>query len=1322
MPSKIFHISDIHIVSRSYENIKFSFAQLMEKIINVKNYEEECILVIAGDIFDTKTHITTDDIELFNKIIGNFVKYKIKTLIIPGNHDYNINSKCKLDNVSVLLQKTEYPNIVCYADTDVYEKWGIDFHIFSPIDKKIPPEKKSKNLRVAILHETVKSATFDNGIVVEDSRFNPTFLSNKYDIVLLGDIHKPQFLKPNVAYCGSFVQKNKGEDIYHGYILWDLSTKKGTQVFLKLKETYLTISPINNTYESLPNVIPRYIQIRYSNCSNEWIADLARKIKKRYKRSVNVIVDTDKIYYVDDNGEIERKKSAEVVRKTINDPLNQTELITSKLKESGKSDDFIKKVLDYHNKNVISERRAHYTKWSLDYLTWENMFCYGKNNCIDFKQSRGLISILGDNKIGKSTIVDLLIFILFNRTYRGCMADAVNKKFKTGNVTCGFTIGKDKYVIEQWLERTSNRKTHRLYKNGANITKSAIDKTYTFMAFDLGLGTDKEFIKTSVALQNRTFLIDLPRKDRYDHFCKHLEIDIFVEIEKTCRNDKKMLESYIKDIKNDPDFKNDIKMLEDKIGINTEKINSICADLQASKKYLSVTQIQREEHLKFYNPDRTDTELKKELAILKKLVQDIKEKTINLTKNKKLIEEKTNTLKKLNEEYNIIKGKWTTVRDNIKTNKSMPDLVKELKALPKETESPVSDIELMRKHKKLVGILDGNVYNKTNIVQLEIDISVASERISRINEPPVELSFDQLKPMLMEKSKLEKTPEIDTRRLYEKIINTNAKMRDVESILDGMDFSQFSASDIDNEIEKLQNNYSFKGFNFDSDCECCKSNKKIKIKYGDWKKNKKFIKKLQAWKNYLILNQNIKTRKKICAADKKNAARKKRIKYILKQALGREKFNLMLTVDEYGYELKQQRAWKEFIEVKRMIKAADENKRIAKERVRLNKCISYIKAENYIREMTKLSSLIASEQLIFDKCKKIETVVESRAKYLELENIITANIKISQLNPIIEYTKKKIDNFNEEKTRLMVDTQTIKSAIAHKNKLDNILENKESELDIVKSYMKCIDKKKGIPSLVLGSACDILNKKCNQMLTSITDFNVKFEYSPTRGINITTSKILDNVIYYISADMASGFQKFVVDIIMRVVFAKITKCSTPEILFIDEGFGCLDKTNFSTVCNALTYFAANYKSVFIISHIEEIMTYMDGSIKIALNNDLTSCVRVGDIKNNVRVKQELLKERRKVNDIQKKERDERKKKTRQKKSMSAKQKACSIAAAKKMSDEIGLDIFEVGEYNRICKACKKSLRVIKGSLKRHINSKTHLNKMLNYKVPTMKGV
>ena len=49
-----------------------------------------------------------------------------------------------------------------------------------------------------------------------------------YDIVLLGDIHKFQYLDEGktVAYSSSLISQNFGEcDEYHGYLEWDLNTK-----------------------------------------------------------------------------------------------------------------------------------------------------------------------------------------------------------------------------------------------------------------------------------------------------------------------------------------------------------------------------------------------------------------------------------------------------------------------------------------------------------------------------------------------------------------------------------------------------------------------------------------------------------------------------------------------------------------------------------------------------------------------------------------------------------------------------------------------------------------------------------------------------------------------------------------------------------------------------------------------------------------------------------------------------------------------------------------------------------------------------------------
>lgn len=1308
MPPKIFHVSDIHIVSRNYVNIKFSFAQLMDAIIKVNGYKKNCILVIAGDVFDTKTHITTDDIELFNKIMGNLDKFGIRTIIIPGNHDYNVNSKCKMDNISVLLQKTSYENIICYSETGVYVKWGVEFHIFSPIDKKIPENKKSRRFKVAVLHETVKSATFDNGIVVEESRFNKTFLSTSYDIVLLGDIHKPQFLCKNVGYSGSFVQKNKGEGIYHGYILWNLRTRKGEHIYLKLKEVYLTINAKNNTYESLPNVIPRYIQIRYTNCSNEWITDLSHKIKKRYGKSVNLIIDTDKVYYVDD-GKIEKKESAEVVRKTISNTLNQIELITKKLKENKKSNTFIKKVIEYHNKNITKKRNTVYTRWSLNYLAWNNMFCYGNDNYINFHAMNGLISILGENKIGKSSIIDLLFLVLFNKTYRGGMMDIVNKRFRSGSVKCGFSVGDDMYVIEQWIERVGKKKHHRLYKNDKNITKVTIDKTYKYMSDELGIGLPGEFVKTSLALQNRTFLIDLSRKERYDHFCKQLDIDVFDEIEKTCVVDKKSLEVGIKESKRNSDFDIDVKKIQEEIKDNKKKIEDIDKDLENAKKILALKRADREEQLKYYNPDKKQEQLQRELENLRKMIHAVKKKRVNKLKNSETLREKEISIKKLEEKYNIIKGKFSTVGIGIKNTESLTDLEKKLSKLGREVECKESREKLLIRRKKLEFLLNGKEYEKTNTEQLKIEISLAEERIKRINVPPVKINYDQLTQLLKEKHDLEQTPDIDTKKLYKKLVIVKEDMNEIKKILNGMDFYKIDGK-VDDLIEKLQNNYSFNGFEFDSTCKCCINNKKVKEKYGEWSKKKKLIKKLHAWKKYITLKNNSDVKRQINEAEKKNKRKKNRIEFILNQALGCEKLGLINRLDEDKSELKMQNAWNELTNVNTLLKIIDNNKKITTERVKINKYISYIKAKKYISQLDDLKKKIDSEREVYTECKKIENIITSREKYIELEKIITANAKISELKPVITYTENKIDSFNTERAKLMVKIENMKNKIRNKDKLDKLLSDKIEQLSVVKSYLQCIDKKKGIPSLVLTSACDILNKKCNQMLSHITDFNVRFCYSPVKGISISTSKILDSITYYISADMASGFQKFIIDVVMRVVFARITRCSTPEVMFIDEGFGCLDKTNFSTVCDTLKHFSKCFKSIFIISHIEEIQAYMNSSIKIDLNKDLTSCVKVGEVDTKIRLIDETLSDRKKANRAQEKVLTSHQKLKKRIERETPKEKK----KPEEILDKSIMDIFEEGGERRKCKACNKTIKFTAYFAKRHVNGKIHKANMEKY--------
>jgi hypothetical protein len=63
-------------------------------------------------------------------------------------------------------------------------------------------------------------------------------------------------------------------------------------------------------------------------------------------------------------------------------------------------------------------------------------------------------------------------------------------------------------------------------------------------------------------------------------------------------------------------------------------------------------------------------------------------------------------------------------------------------------------------------------------------------------------------------------------------------------------------------------------------------------------------------------------------------------------------------------------------------------------------------------------------------------------------------------------------------------------------------------------------------------------------------------------------------------------------------------------IFIDEGFGCLDTENFIEVAKILQKLKHNFKAMVIITHIKELKAYADVSIDVLAANSL-SYVRHG---------------------------------------------------------------------------------------------------------------
>ncbi len=131
------------------------------------------------------------------------------------------------------LDKNILKNIHYLNENKIYKIKGINFGLTTMFSNKITKivDKKSNELYIGLYHGKVYGAKTDLRYSVTEGESNfRTSDFNGYDIVLLGDIHKHQFLDENkrIAYPSSLVQKHVGETVKnHGLIIWDLNYLEG---------------------------------------------------------------------------------------------------------------------------------------------------------------------------------------------------------------------------------------------------------------------------------------------------------------------------------------------------------------------------------------------------------------------------------------------------------------------------------------------------------------------------------------------------------------------------------------------------------------------------------------------------------------------------------------------------------------------------------------------------------------------------------------------------------------------------------------------------------------------------------------------------------------------------------------------------------------------------------------------------------------------------------------------------------------------------------------------------------------------------------------
>ena len=312
------HLADIHIrtgtetYSRYYEYLTV-FENLKNSLFSNNINQNNSIILVAGDIFHNKNKVENFGLNLFKQFI-NILTTIATTVIIPGNHDFlqqYPNDPSLLD--SILL--TNIKNLYYLNTTTTITLGNIGISTISVKDTLIPgegsgivkdlpefPKIIDKKIKVALFHGSFCKTYFNHNQEVDSNNSYPLEMLKDFDIACLGDIHLHQsniYKNCSYAYSGSLIQQNFGEDIIdHGYLIWNIKTKKSTHIpvfnpygFVIFKHSNDTwyikyknkLTPINDILNN-PN-FPTNISIRIDGTYNN--IDTLYNTLKSY--NINVI-------------------------------------------------------------------------------------------------------------------------------------------------------------------------------------------------------------------------------------------------------------------------------------------------------------------------------------------------------------------------------------------------------------------------------------------------------------------------------------------------------------------------------------------------------------------------------------------------------------------------------------------------------------------------------------------------------------------------------------------------------------------------------------------------------------------------------------------------------------------------------------------------------------------------------------------------------------------------------------------------------------------------------------------------------------------------
>lgn len=597
---KIAHISDTHIKTLKQHD---EYRQVFNKIYEHLRAEGVEYIVHTGDIAHTKTQISPEFVDICGEFFTKLAEIAPLHIIL-GNHDGNLRNSSRQDAISPIVTALNNPRIFLYKNSGEYIIGDtLAFNVLSVFDKEgwVKPSSQER-INIALYHGSINGVITDTGYIIEHGD-DCIDIFEGHDYALLGDIHlSNQIVDPDgrMRYAGSTIQQNFGETDDKGFLLWDIKDKDTFDVRhirIPNPKPFVTVELGLEGEIGDGIYLPKGSRIRLVSRTNLAVDKIKNAIdvaKTRFKpESVTYVNKSD--------SNKENLQEVSNLSKTLNlrDLSVQEELIASYLKDYNPDGETLEKIYDM-NKRFSSqveqgEEVARNVNWKIKSLEWDNLFNYGEGNKLNFDKLNGVVGIFGKNYIGKSSVIDSLLYTVYNTTSKNNRKNLniINQNRDKGRGKIVIDIDGNEYAIERTSEKyikksknveTLEAKTDVVFSADEEEAMNGLDRSDTDKNIRRYVGTIDDFLLTSMSSQlNSLAFIGEGSTQRKAILAKFLDLDMFEAKFKLAKSEAADIKAILKKI--------DGTDYDAEITKTNESIKKSEADISEQKELLDAVQV-----------------------------------------------------------------------------------------------------------------------------------------------------------------------------------------------------------------------------------------------------------------------------------------------------------------------------------------------------------------------------------------------------------------------------------------------------------------------------------------------------------------------------------------------------------------------------------------------------------------------------------------------------------------------------------------------------------------------------------------------------------